>query len=368
MVIKVNKGEKKVDCENKFTHLIETINRSAIKYQEEFIRKVINCDNSPVTLKMEESNKVSFRNLNISERVSVCTERLPQTFKFWDEVEFEKGYKYTYLYTYTNIDVEGIYRNARNIMNLNYTELNQQDSHIITGKIYKETDECIYLKFHKLIEESVVEEDRIKRYTVRYPSLVVIHKGLNLIDIRFNKLNHNKDTEFYETLLFDQRDWIKTELSCDLQVLELGKIMSYIVANCSLEVVEDSCSLGFEKQKGVVLNYGSENIMPLIGELEKIIDERAEFNATNETMACKKIIKDYIFNRKELSSKHYRVLRWIHNKNIKDITSNDIQVKVSFNYRDQSEDLITFLEGKYNNMETMDYVTRYINSIKRHCE
>lgn len=346
----------------------DTLMNSSNNIKQKIINKII--ERNIGTYKKNQEDKICLKNLTLDEKVKKCIENYPNTFKIFDEVEFNKGYRYSFVYKYNNIDMKTIKNNAYNMDDIDYENILESKKDInLSIPYYIEDNEKMYIKFHKSINEVEIKDEMINKYDRRYSTMIVVHKNQNIIDIRFDKLTHKKDDDFYEKALELQISWIKSKLNCDLEDYELGIPMTYIVNNCSNQVVEDICSLGFEQSKGVVVNYGKSKVMPLIGELELLIEENlSKFDKDQGTKECKKLLEDYIFDKKILSSKHYRVLRWLNEENNLDkLTDSDVKVKVIFNYKENNRDLVCFLDSKNNNMETMNYVVRYIKSVENDC-
>lgn len=358
----------KTDLYNRL--MVDTLNNIPNNLKQKVINKVIDKGIGTYN-KKEGDNKIDLKKLSLDERILKCIQEYKNIFKIYDEVELEKGYRYSFMYKYNNINLDKLNNLAYNLKELDYEEIFELEEFNIQKPYYLEDEECIYIKFHKSINEVEikVKEDGLNKYDRRYPVIVVIHKKYNTLDIRFDKVTHKKDENFYKKSLEIIVPWIKNRLECDLTVFELSKSLLYIVNNCSNQVAEDICSMGFEKDKGVVLNYGESKVMPLIGELEELIKENIDiFNKTEDTKSCKDILEKYIFVKKVLSSKHYRVLRWLNEENnLTECVKGDVRAKFIFNYKGIYEDLVHFIDSKNNNMETMNYVIRYIKKAESNC-
>ena len=105
--------------------------------------------------------------------------------------------------------------------------------------------------------------------------------------------------------------------------------MAEIVKNYPKDAEEEVCSMGFPGEKGVIVKYGKNRTMPVLGELEELVQNNKEIFGEK----AKEIIDGFIFEKKVLSSKHYREIRWLNNAyngNTSDENKKFLKTKIIF--------------------------------------
>ncbi|WP_077850130.1 hypothetical protein [Clostridium puniceum] len=113
------------------------------------------------------------------------------------------------------------------------------------------------------------------------------------------------------------------------------------------------------KNSSAKLKVGNNMVMPFIGDLEEIIENNRELlNSTKEAKQVAQLFIEYINNIKENAKYKTRLLSWYDNNE-----NSNLNINVTFSYRDKSYDLYNFLEIKKIDMEAMNYAIEYIYQV-----
>ncbi|AWZ48470.1 hypothetical protein C3495_06405 [Clostridiaceae bacterium 14S0207] len=349
--------------DNKYLTLIES---SILNYSEECKRKFIQqlLKNNIATRNKNDINKIYIKGVpSVDEKIKLCFSKNQEVVRVFEMFEFMKGYKYSFLNKIqngNNINLTDINLYASDIKNLEINKIG------IEKPIFYETEEILLIKFHKMI--NVIDMEDGMKSDIRYPLLVVIHKKLNLLEFRFDKLTHKKSDDFYEITMGPIISFLMSKLKVEFVTYELGKKMTSLVENNKSDIKEEICSIGYSDDKGIVMKYGKSSTMPFLGELEDLIKNKSNiFDKNKDTQNCRDILEEFIFERKELSSKHFRELTWLnppYSEDSKDKKKKFMKTKVIFNYKGRNKDLLVYYYSNNNDMERMNYVIKYIDKIK----
>lgn len=321
--------------------------------RSKLIRELLN---SQIATKKKEVDAVYIYSMEQKEKFKQCLEKNHNTKKEIELLEINKGYKYSIPYKILNINFDELPSFAININTYNWTDFRQED---ILKPVYIDNDNICAIKFHKEID--CIDGETGKKVNIRYPLLLVIDKKNNILEYRFDKIIHKKDDSFYSRTIEGISNYTR-KLNLESVPYELGTVLGEIVKNYPNEAKEEVCSMGFPGEKGVIVKYGKNQVMPVLGELEELVKDNAEIF----TEKSKEIIDNFIFEKKVLSSKHYREIKWLNNPytgNTKDENKLFLKTRVTFNYKGKHLDLIYFHYSKLNNMERMNNVIRFIDKI-----
>lgn len=290
------------------------------------------------------------------EKFKQCLDKNHNTIKEIELLEINKGYKYSIPYKINNVNLEKLPYFAIDIESYNWNEFKAED---ISKPVYIENDNICAIKFHKEIDS--IDWETGKKVNIRYPLLMVIHKKNNILEYRFDRIVHKRDDVFYSRTIEGVSNFCSI-LNLDIVPYELGVPLAEIVKNYPKDAEEEICSMGFPGEKGVIVKYGKNRTMPVLGELEELMKENKEVFVGK----VKEIIDNFIFEKKVLSSKHYREIKWLnnlYNGNIKDENKKFLKTKIIFNYKGKHRDLIDFHYSNLNDMERMNNVIEFIDKI-----
>jgi len=319
-------------------------------------------DEDIATRKKSETDRIYIKALGIDEKISKCLNNSEQAFKVIEKFEMFKGYKYSILSEIKEIHLEELKNNAINIEEIIWNDTSDLD--FFDKPLYYENEDVAILKFHKMID--IIDEENGGKTDVRYPLLAIIHKKLDILEFRFDKIVHKRNDDFSQITMEPRRSWITTKLKAKLTEYPIGNALNKMVDEDKYknDIKEEICSFGYPGEKGVIVKYGNGDVMPFLGELEEIIKEKSSVF----TKTSLEILENFIFEKKVLSSKHFREIKWIkcpYNGETENDERKYAKTRFIFNYKGRCEDLIIFYNSKYNDMERMNYVIQYIDKVKR---
>ncbi|MGG7077394.1 hypothetical protein [Clostridium sardiniense] len=221
--------------------------------------------------------------------------------------------------------------------------------------VIKENEDVILFRFLIEIEISV---HQIKGYPkVYYPTLWIYHKKLKVLEYRFDSIGAENDDDFYDSRMNGQHAKLTKSYDAKIKEYRLAQKIKQIVEEVN-EVKETAQSMGLKQNSLAKLKVGTNNVMPLIGDLEEFIcDYDALFNANNETEKIKEQLEKFIGGIKRNAKYKARTLTWYE----KDKSILDIQVL--FDYKGKSYDLLNFQNPKKINGSMMNYAINYITKI-----
>lgn len=336
--------------------LMATIKNEPETYKRDIVNGLIN--DGIASRNKKDEGKVYVRILDLDDKIEKCIIDNDNSCKYIEKYEMLKGYKYSIIKEINNINIEDIKQVAIDIN----TEFWRED--LFEKPLFYEESDFLVLKFHKIID--IIDQENGGKNYVRYPLVVVIHKKLNILEYRFDKITHKKDENFYSITIKARQSWMSSKLGLRCKSYELGNILNEITTNKKYkqDVREAICSLGFAGDKGVIVKYGEDEKMPFIEELEDIIkNNKKDFSDKSIS-----ILNDFIFEKKVLSSKYFRELKWLnipynHFRKLKD-EQKIVTIRCIFNYKGKCEDLLVFYNSKYNYMERMNYVVEYFRKVE----
>lgn len=200
-----------------------------------------------------------------------------------------------------------------------------------------------------------------KRY-YRYPTIAMVHPIEKILDIKvptIPRLFHNETRNFYQKRISEIRDFLNTEFDLKLSPLDLFSLTNIISEENDSDVKVSSQKMQLASGGNATLDSGvdsEEIILPILGELIKILDDnKALFNQNEESLKIKDLLEEFISETKETSELPWMSLRWPNQVKVK-----NMQVKFLFNYYDDAEFTMMQFYNNSRGMEGMRYVAKYL--------
>ncbi len=302
-----------------------------------------------------------------NERINTCIDKNNLTIKLFDLLEIRKGYKYSILYKYHNINFEDlknkISSEAINIDSEYYNDYEKQNINANNIQYYEDEDH-FFIKCHKIIYE--IDKKNISKKYLRYPILFVFHKNINLFEVRFDRLAYDADYSFYFNTMNARLLQLKGIFNFEYEYFDIETTIREIVENYREYVKEIIWSFETAKSKGLTLRVGEDGIMPFIGELEPLIKAlRNKYNNDNNVEECLKQIEEYIEQTKRFANEKFRILSWLKLKGSGENLEKSIDSKIIFNYYKKGFALLNIYDNEINDMERIDYVIRFIGEVAK---
>lgn len=293
-----------------------------------------------------------------TEQINKVFEGSTKIYKKCEEFEYEKPYRYCYLYKIKSINYEGIKEYIeKNKAKLFVNDFKTQDSvneHMIMAMpTIKEHENKIYIKFSIKLDNKVNGKTSIKHIV-----LAVIHKEYNLLEVRQDAIpmKFNPSSDFYENNTRSAVGFIGVMLNAQTDPLDIESIIRYMKKNKQDEV--NITSVKYKKNGATALLNGSGNEnfqLPIIDELKGILSENI-FNIENEHVnKIKDRLKRFINEIEELSGLPAATILWKKEK---------YQVDV-FDAEEAEELSYLKWDGQLKGRESIEYVTEYIMQCER---
>lgn len=276
--------------------------------------------------------------------------------KVIERFEIEKLYKYSSIFEVSP-------RNNRLKEELDKILSGDQNLTATQFNVIKEDDVYI-IKFVKICEGVKLIDGESKKYSTRYPMLAVYYPNHDVVEIRVHTISsflRGGESNFYNERISEVRRNIESIFSVNLDSISLNETVDYIAERDSfVKVSSQKMQLPSGGDATLTSSQSSdETVLPILGELEFIVDANLDlFDSNEKCQQIKQLLQDFIKDTKEMSELPWRSLKWPN-----DIKKRVIQVKFNFvNLLSTNSNDFTLMEY-YNNgrgMEGMKYVTEYI--------
>lgn len=300
----------------------------------------------------------------MDDKISECFMKDSLTIKILDLLEISKGYRYSVIFEYEELNKDSIKNKCININSDYYKEIGNSIDE--TTYLYLEDDEHIFIKFHRNI--SILDKsDMPQWHSVRDPILVVFHKNINIFEIRFDRINTELEKSYYNAAIKSCLSWLGNNIGIEYSYINLDEIIRYIDEHYPDVVTELIWAGELAKSQGITLKAGEDMIMPFFGTLKvKIQEWRKTYAEKVEALECLDELESYLDKTKKYANEQFRTLRWIkYEENGKYFTLKEpIDLKITFNYSGTMLDLINIYDNELNDMERIDYVTKFIGKIR----
>ena len=311
----------------------------------------------------KNTDAISLLGMPRNEKIIECFKKNNRTINVFDEVEINKGYKYSLLYRYKNLQISNL-ESITYALDSEYYECDDID---MNKPILYENEKVVCLKFHRENSFPLGEnEANLKMIYTRCPVLCVIHKKYNILEIRFDEIHKNNSNDtYYKTLSESILSWIHVNLKLEWEPIKLDSILKDLLTQ-STYVKELVWSFELAKSKGIVLKVGEDGIMPFIDEMRRLLNDHKEsFFKNDDTKVCYDLIDEYLNNTQEFSNAKFRLIEWkINDTNISK-AEKSILTKIIFNYDESGLDLINIYDNEINDMERINYVIKRLAKYKK---
>ena len=194
---------------------------------------------------------------------------------------------------------------------------------------------------------------------VKYPIVIVFHKGYQLLEIRFDVLKRvflsdKKSQTIYVDILNQVIDYFKESFECELKPLNLDYLVNVCKNDNSVKLIAQYMKLANGGNAQLEVGNNQEYVLPFLGELRELIN--ANQMALDNIPNFKEALEQFMYEMEEMSDYPWIELLWEH-----EIKTRSIRVKVIFNYRDSSYCLVQhYSSNVLIGMERMNYVVKYI--------
>lgn len=289
-------------------------------------------------------------------RICKCLKEKPEcTIQYIEDILINRGYRYSIYYKCSEFNIENVINNY-NLYD-SYLPISINNIVDFSKPILKDYEDIIVIKFEKMIDPFYPVINRTEY--ILDSTLWVYHKKLNILEFRFNNISFKGNDDYYKITLHAQLDILRNTHQLNIEEFRTSQTVDEIVTNRKKDVHLISQDLGLMKNSSAKLKVGNNMVMPFIGDLDDIINDNTElFNLTEESRQVAKLFIDYVNNIKQNANYKTRLLSWYDDKG-----NSNLNINVTFSYRDNNYDLYNFLEIKKLDMEMMNYAIEYIYEV-----
>ena len=274
--------------------------------------------------------------------------------KLFEDFEYSKAYKYSAIFNYSGLTDEKIKELIENGTIIIYNENTIDNaSHIIDKPTIKESDDRILIKFS--LERKFIGANE-NGVNVKYPIVVALFTDLDILEISLDNLavTYKQTNDFYLKQIKYVLAWLREYLSLDISNINMRNIIDNIRESKSEEVAvysQQMSTIGNAKASLKVAEDGN-FILPILVELKILIQENEDdFKAASKVY---KLLTDFIEEIEATCDLPRIALCWKEK-------SKDFIVEFIHEYNGDTFSILQHY-GRSQDMEAMDYVTRYLIS------
>ncbi|MED4781008.1 hypothetical protein [Brevibacillus choshinensis] len=347
--------------------VINTINEFTPNYnKEEILKELINkkivSNNAGLA---KQYNALDISHIDEESKLGYCAESLSSVLKYYEQWEFIKSYKHSVIFRLVKSDfskVEDLLK-VGEIQKYDQAEAEHDTMTEINRKSYStipfvptmvNLDKMLFLKFSVKLEALNPLSRELSQ--LKYPILVVIHKDLEVLEIRFDRVKSifKANDLFYKENINYILDWLKLKIGITVGSIDMTTIIDDIIEDNNDEVAVHAqyMSLKMGGKAKLEVGHNAEFILPLLGELKRLIEDNIK--VFDESPKIKQLLNDFVSEIELTSDLPWISLCW---KN--PTKSKQVIVKFSHNYLNEDYCLLQYF-GSHTSMERMNYVTRYL--------
>jgi len=288
---------------------------------------------------------------NEKEKMEYLFNNANSIIKKCEEFEYERAYRYSYVYKFNKIDYNLIKELSNEDKIVKFSEDDQSNDvldTLIKKPTYKMNDEEILFKFNVELKSKIENEQQSMKHVI----LVRIDRNLNTIEVRQDvvPIKYQNYNNFYIQKLREIRAWIQSYLKCKLEELDFQAIARYMKTNKQADVKITAIRI---ERNGMIAELdsakNSDLEIPILDELRKIIDSKEVFNANEQTLEIKKILENFMTDIEDNSLMPAVKILW-----------KCFGYEIS-SYHDKVEGQECFIKWNktLKDKESMDYVAKY---------
>lgn len=342
-------------------HLTATVLENYPKYVQKNLIKGMEKQNVVKTKQRTSSeNSLDLSEVPEEERLVAGIEKSQSVIRYLEKAEFIKSYKYAVIFNISNFDDTILDDLQEKGVLHDFHSENYTHDILFDEKTYKTVKptkfilgNVIVLKFSRLLTGFTTGGTKKQ---IKYPILAIFFKHLGVLEIRFDQVRNyfQEDDYFYHKQVEFVLDWIKDNVECEIENINLTPIIESIRKKELDEVNVHAQAMSLKSGGKAVLETGiNENsILPLLGELKELIKANEEL--FNKCIAVKHLLENFILETELTSDLPWISLIWKGENKAKGTI-----VKFKHNYMNQGYTLLQYY-GIETTMERMNNVTEYI--------
>lgn len=350
---------KKENYINYIKYTLTTYNKS----NKKLLLKVF--ENSGIAIQKDSQTNLFDNELipidysNIDDSIFESIEKSDKAIEEYDKFQFTRNYKYSVICEADNF--EKLINKVSDIQEYKFdsNNINIFDEIKLPNKLeYANYTIILFNKKYEAIHPLTGDE-----LFLHYPVLLVFHKDLKLVEIRFDTVKRlftggDRDQTIYIRLVDEIIKYVEENYKIILKPIDLDFIVDITKKeeNEDIKLISQYMNLATGGKAKLDVGNNEEYVLPIIGELKNIINDLKE--ELDKNLKIKDALEQFIFEKEETTDYPWIEVLFLNKEGIK--TRNN-HVKFTFNYMGKSYSLITYY---YNDaligMERMNDVTRFI--------
>lgn len=284
-------------------------------------------------------------------KLEYVIQNLTQWVKMLEKYEYERSYRYSYLYRISNESInkiKGALDKGKFIVFTDNNKINDELYTLMANPTYRELDDKIYLKFNLKLE-SKLKSNSIIKHTV----LVVIHKELEALEIRQDTvpMQYNPREKFYQSNALAVKAYLLSLGVTDVKNADLQAIIKYMKKNKKDEVKITALDMARGGARASLDSASDEKMeLPILDEIKHILSEEIFNDTDDKVVAIKERFESFIYEVEELSTLPAAKSYWVDTGYLISMCDGELEGEQPF---------VRWLGG-LKGRESMDYVAKYI--------
>ena len=272
---------------------------------------------------------------------------------FYEELEFEKLYKYSVPFFF-ELEKERTIDDILDEKGIVFFDKEKFTTDYVIDKSLKEAkpmalkaDGKYFIKF--VLQKAYVQPESYEQIGYRYPIVIVINPDINVLEIRYDSLRYSFgeqiDRDAYSKIVTACIDWIKSNITAELFCCKHTDTIKIIndTQNTDVRMYKQMMELSDGGSAELTASEGADYVLPFIGELRELIDENEEL--FNEADEVKQILLQYLNEKEATASYPYIYVKWV-----KPVETQSYIVKITFDYFNGKYTLLQHITGKCNDL------------------
>lgn len=287
----------------------------------------------------------------IKEKIQYMFENVNEIVKKCEEFEYERAYRYSYIYRVEEFDlikIEKLINSDKLNKFTNDNQVNDIMNEFLTTPTCKVDEKTITFKFSVRLKYKTDE----KEISMKHVILVILDKTLNTVEIRQDvvpiKFHSNED--FYLEKVKSAKAWISSFIGIKLEKLDIQAIIKHMknekkddVKVTAITIERDGAIAALDSGKNSDLN------LPILDELRQKIYTEEIFDIDENTKKIRTLIEDFIVDIEENSLLPAAKVLW----------KNDGYEISTFHSKIENEEGFIKWNKTLKDKESMDYVAEY---------
>lgn len=286
---------------------------------------------------------------NAKDKLKYLFENVNNIIKKCEEFEYQRAYRYSYLYKIENFNkgiIETLKHQEKIVEFSDDSLYDDMIQNVINRPTIKEDNNINIFKFSLKLTSNIEDDSPIK-HTI----LAIVDENLSTLEIRQDivPVKYQNKEDFYTDIAKRVKTWIKSCVECDIQPIDFQGTIRYMKANKQNEIKIAALRLEKDGMLAELDSAKNPNLdLPILDELREMISLEI-FDKDENTKSIKTMLADFI----------------------KDIEDNSLMSSAKVIWKKEGYELISYHEKTENeecyfkwrkslkDREAMDYVTRY---------